>query len=91
MKSWLDLSKRQRSAYIEEFEKKYPQKALKLNITGIVIGVICLFIGVAASEVNIFLMGVVAYLILLCASLIEQKKQEKEFVKWLAISKKVIK
>ena len=93
MKSWLDLTEEQRKKYIDEFDKKSPNKGLLYKIAGWFLFISLTIAGLIEESIALILisLGIFFGLIMLIGYFAYLKKRENEFVKWLAVSKKVIK
>ena len=93
MKSWLDLTEEQRKKYIDEFDKKSPNTEWEYTISGWICFIGLTIAGLVESSFAFILISLGIFFGILCYfSYIGYKKnRENEFVKWLAVSKKVIK
>lgn len=93
MKSWLDLTEEQRKKYIDEFDKKSPNTEWEYTIGGWFVFIALTIAGLIVQSLALILISIGIFFGIICYfSYIGYKKErENEFVKWLAVSKKVIK
>ena len=93
MKSWLDLTEAQRKKYTDEFDQKNPNKGLEYTIAGWFCFTALTIIGLVEEGFTLILISLGIFIGIICwfSYLSYVKKRESEFVKWLAVSKNVIK